>query len=200
MPPSSSPRPGTANRIVRVVAAAALVTVLADSLVACGGSGTPPATEQWQDSLCSAMDDWVNQITGYAQDIRSQLRSPSAGTATEIQATVQQGLDATDQLATELQALGPPPGENGQTAKALVDGLATDIQRTVSRVQQEAAKIPSSSSLGEAVSAIGSIAGEISAAAAQAQSTVESLQELGAEYEAGFEQIDSCKRLQEDFP
>ena len=85
----------------------------------CGGGGSASPQEQWANSVCSAVGDSSDQIKGVAGDVQDELKSPSADIATSIQASVQQGVDDTKTLATNLKALGPPPSsENGDTARS----------------------------------------------------------------------------------
>jgi gas vesicle protein len=174
------------------------VTALAACSAGCGGGSASP-TEQWAGSVCTAMDDWATQINGYADDIRSQLQSPSADTAANIQATVTKGAEATEKLAADLKAVGPPPSQDGQNAKSLIDALASQIEQTVASVQSEAEAIQAATSATEAAAAIATIAGDVSAVVAQGKSTVESLQTLNGELKDALDSEDSCKQLKDDF-
>ncbi len=178
------------DRIVLVFAIAAA----AASLAACGGS-KPSATEQWQGSLCSAVDGLVVQSKQSAQDVRTQLQSPSSSTPSEISTIVEAERKAAEQTVADLKALGPPPGPNGEQAKALVDTLASQIEQMVTQVKREAETISSGSSLSQIASSLGTMADQVSAGTAQARGTIESLQALGKEYKSGFETVDSCKSL-----
>ena len=171
-----------------------LVAAAPASLVACGG-GKPSAIEQWQGSLCSAVDDLVVQSEQSAQDVRSQLQSPSTATVSEISTILDTERKAAEQTVTELKTLGPPPGQNGGKAKDLVDTLAAEIEQMVTQVKQEAQTISSVSSLSEIVASLGTMADQVATGTSQARSTIESLQALGKEYKNGFETVDSCKSL-----
>lgn len=185
---------------MRGQAGAVAAALVAGGLLAAGcGGGKPSAVEQWQDSVCSAMNDYVGQISGYANDISTQLRSPHVGMEAEIRATVKQGQAATNRLGTRLEALGVPPVDNGKTAQQLVDGLSTNLQRSAAHIQQEANALGGAGSLTEAVTSITSIAAEVSNGVARTKSTVDSLQNLNSELKNGFDHIDSCKKLQKHF-
>lgn len=178
-------------------AAVAVVVVAVVSLAGCGGS-KPSALEQWQGSVCSTLNDYVDEMSGYAGDVRAQIASPHAGMMNEIRATVDQGKAATDSLGTQLRALDAPPVDNGQTVKELVDGLSADLQQSGTRIQQEVDSI-GTGGVTEAASSVASIAREISGGVDKVQGTVESLQSMNAELKAGFENVDSCKELRGRF-
>lgn len=180
------------------IASAAVAAALVLLLTGCGG-GKPSATEQWQDSVCSALDDWAGQINGYVDDIRTQLRSPGVGTVDEIRATVEKGETATDELRKQLLALDAPPVSDGQSAKKLVDDLAVDLQQTSTRVRQQLGTVGSAASVTEVVQTISAIADEISLALSRTKTTFQSLQQLNAELADGFQTVGSCKDLRSRF-
>lgn len=179
-----------------IAAAVAVAVVLA--LAGCGGS-KPSATEQWQDSVCSALNEWVGQINGYADDIRKQLQSPHVGMAGEIRATVKQGQAATDRLQARLKALDAPPVTDGQTAKQLVDSLVADLRQSATTIGQHAASIGDASNANDALQAVSMIASEISLGISRAKTTFQSLRDLNAELSSGFQTVGSCKDLQKRF-
>jgi uncharacterized protein YhaN len=185
---------------MRGQAAAAVVAVLvAVGLLAAGCGGKPSALEQWQDSVCSSMNDYVEQMAGYANDIRSQLSSPHTGMAAEIEATLKQGEAATNGLRTQLKELGAPPVENGDAAQQLVGGLSADLQQSAARIQHEAGTLAAAGSVTEVATSISTIASEVARDVERTKSTFSSLKSLSTDLKDGFDNIDSCKKLQKSF-
>jgi hypothetical protein len=164
----------------------------------CGGS-TPSASEQWAGDVCGPMDDWATQMETYSDDVRAAISSPSTDSITTIQTTIEKGARATNKLADDLKALGPPPTTSGQAVSSELDSFAAQLEQTVTEVQNQAKSIQSGATATEIGTAIGAIASGVSAAIAQGKSTFESLQETDSELKDAFDTADSCKQLKSDF-
>ena len=177
---------------------AGLFVVLVAIAAGCGGS-TPSASEQWAGDVCGPMNDWATQMEAYSDDVRAAISSPSTDSITTIQTTIEKGADATNKLAVDLKALGPPPTSNGQSVSSELDSFATQIEQTVTEVQNQAKSIQSGATATEIATAIGAIASGVSAAVAQGKTTFESLQETDGELNDAFDTVDSCKQLKTDF-
>jgi hypothetical protein len=174
----------------------ALGSVLAALAAGCGGSEPSPG-EKWASSVCTEVSDWRGQIEKIAGDVRTELQSPGLNTLGVVRSGIQQGVEATRQLGTDLRQLPPPPVENGPTAKQLVDGLADDLQQTVDGVEQQAQTLRQSPSLTQALNTLTDIAASISSAVQKTKSTVDSMTQLTGEIRQGFEDADACDDLRE---
>jgi hypothetical protein len=175
-----------------------VLVVLLAVAAGCGGS-TPSASEQWADSFCGSVDGWATQIRGYASDVQTAVTSPSADSVTTIKSTIAKGADATNQMVSDVKALGPPPSESGQSASTTVSSFTTQVEQTLDEVQTQAQSIQNGSSASAIVTAAGTIGTEVSAAVAKGKMTVESLKNQSSELKDGFEKSDSCQQLQDDF-
>ena len=164
----------------------------------CGGS-TPSAYEQWAGDVCGPMNEWATQMEASSDDVRAAISSPSADSIATIQTSIEKGASATNKLADDLEALRPPPTSNGQTVSSELDAFATQIEQTVTEVQDQAKSIQSGATATDIATAIGAIASGVSAAVAQGKSTLESLQETDGELQDAFDTVDSCKELKKDF-
>jgi hypothetical protein len=177
---------------ILAILAAALLLVAA----ACGGGGTPSAQEQWANDVCTKVADWQTQMTDLANSAKDDISSPNAGLIESLKADAQKAVDATKQLGQNLKSLPPAPGENGQTAKSVLDSFTSDVTRTVDSLQSDVSGLSSGASAGAAVQTLSGAAADIAAVVAKAKSTLESIQESAGDLKDGFQDAKSCKDLQ----
>lgn len=173
----------------------AAVTV---ALVVAGCGGSPSPQETWAESICSPLVQWRDQISTIGDDVKAELKSPSAATRANISASVTKGEEATATLVKDLRAVGPPPGSNGAAAQDVVDGLAKSLQQASSTVQRQADVLQSTTSISQAITSLGEIGAQISGAVAQTQSAVDSLDAVATDLKDGFHKAGSCKKLSGD--
>jgi hypothetical protein len=184
---------------MRSLVVGSLVAAFLILAAGCGGS-TPSASEQWAGSVCSTMDTWATQMQGYADDVKSAVTSPSTDSVNTIKDTIAKGSDATNQMLASLRSLGPPPpGSNGQSASSALESFKTQVQQTVTSVEAQAQSLQSSSDPATIVSTLGTIATDVSTVVSQGKTTFQTLQSQQGELKDAFNNVDSCKQLQNDF-
>ena len=108
---------------------------------------------------------------------------------------MQNGVDATQKLVDDLKALGAPDTPEGAQAKDDLDTFTTDTQETIDGVKSALAAIPSGAGIAEIVTQLSGQAATLQQALSSGQQLVATLQDLGGDLKAGFEQADSCKEL-----
>jgi hypothetical protein len=153
-------------------------------LAGCGGDDESSA-EGWANDVCSSLSAWLTDIDEAVQSLTE------GGLSTEqedIEAAVDQIGDATDNLANDLEELGPPETEGGEQARTEIESLATTLRSEVETVQQ------SVDSDEGALSVTSTVSMSISTAATAVQSTLNDLEGVdpGGELRDGFENADEC--------
>jgi methyl-accepting chemotaxis protein len=190
------PAPHTSNdrdRLGLVVAVLALTAVLAATAAGCGGSKS--AEEKWADSVCTNLGNWKSQVKQSTDDIAAKLRSPQQGTLAAMKADVQKLVDATQELAQNLNALGAPKTDSGAQAKQQLATLASNLQTTTDKAKQTLATVPESAGLTETAQKLAPLAPDLQSLAAESKSTVQSIEASSSDLKKGFEQADSCKQF-----
>jgi hypothetical protein len=170
-----------------------LLAVLAFAAAGCGGS-EPSASEDWAGDVCSAVGDWQDQIEQSAADIREQVQSPSTETLSAIQSEIQEGADASNDLADDLKSLEPPDTEAGDEAQQQIDSLADLVETTVDKTKETIDNLPENATLSEVAQAVGPLLPDLQALVTNVSTTLTSVKERGSELNDGFEKADSCER------
>jgi hypothetical protein len=158
-------------------------------LAACGGDDSS-AGEDYANSVCGELSEWVTSVQDATQSIEDA--GLSINTAT-LQAAVSDVSDATGELVDDLGAIGAPETDDGDEAKSALDSLGTELQQQVDTVEQA---LNEGGGLAAQLSAITTA---IAAAAADVETTFNQLRELdpAGELREGFENADDCQSLSE---
>jgi hypothetical protein len=167
-----------------------LSTALA--VVAAGCGNDESAEEKWAGSVCSEVSDWKGQIQQSADDVQEQLQSPDVGTLAAVDAEVREAVDATGELASDLQALDPPDTEAGTEAKQEVDAFATQLETTTANAKQTVEGVPEGADAAQIAQALAPLVPSLQSLAVKASSMLAAVQESGEELKQGFEDADSC--------
>jgi uncharacterized phage infection (PIP) family protein YhgE len=173
----------------RVASVIALWAALAVVAAGCGGA---PPEEKWASGVCSDISDWKDQLQKSVNDVREQVQSPGTGTVAAIQAEVQEALDATQELASNLKARGAPDVESGDQAKQQLDALATQLDATVTQAKQTIENLPAGADAGEIVKRLAPLAPAIQSLVVKTSSTLDSVKASGSKIKEGFDKADSC--------
>jgi len=176
--------------IASFISASATLLVVA---AGCGAGASPE--EKWADSVCSSIGDWKSQVQQAKDDISTKLSSPGTGTLTAVNTDVRNAVDATNKLATDLKAIGPPDTEKGAQAKQQVDALATQLQSTASTAKQTVNSVPANSTLVETAQKLAPLAPALESLDTAASSALASVKESSAALKEGFDKADSCKQF-----
>jgi hypothetical protein len=182
------------NRAVRRFAALLALSALAVVAAGCGGSTSPE--EKWAGSICSDLGDWEDQVKENADNVQKELQSPKLGTLAAIDAQVQEAVDASDKVVTDLRALEPPDSEAAAAADRKLDALVSQIEATVTEVKQTLAAVPKGAGTAETAEKLAPLVPSIQSLAVNVSSTLESMQAEGEEIKKGFEDADSCDRFE----
>jgi ABC-type transporter Mla subunit MlaD len=172
-------------RVLTGLTVAATVLVLAG----CGGDDSS-AGEDYANSVCGELSEWVTSVDDAARSIQDAGLSVTTDT---LQAAVSDVSDATTELVDDLGAIGAPETDDGNEAKSALDSLGTELQQQVDTVEQA---LNEGGGLAAQLSAITTA---IAAAAADVESTFNQLRELdpAGELREGFENAEDCDSLSE---
>ena len=176
-----------------VVSVLALTAVFSTIAGGCGGSTS--AEEKWADSVCTDLGNWKSQVKQATDDIAAKIRSPEQGTLPAMKADVQKLVDASQQLAQNLNGLGAPKTQSGAQAKQQLETLASHLQTTTDKAKQTLAAVPENAGLVETAKQLAPLAPDLQSLGAEATSTVQSIEASSNDLKQGFEQADSCKQL-----
>jgi hypothetical protein len=97
-----------------------LIGILAAALLlaSCGGDSGSSASEDYASSACGDLSTWVTDVNGAITSLTD------AGLATDredVRSSVDQATDATNELLSSLEELGPPETDAGRQAKSELD-------------------------------------------------------------------------------
>jgi uncharacterized phage infection (PIP) family protein YhgE len=183
----SEPR-GAVRRVTPILVVSTTLAVVA------AGCGASPE-QKWFDSVCADMGDWRGEIQQSADNVRGQLQSPRAGTLAAIDAEARQVVNATDKLAADLRALGPPDTESGAQAKQQLDALASQLETTVAAWKQAVESVPSGAGAAETAQKLAPLVAALQSLATTTSSTLASIETNGTKLKEGFEKADSCEQF-----
>jgi hypothetical protein len=173
--------------VARLQLSALVIVVL---LAGCGGDSGSSASEDYANSVCGDLSTWVTDVNG------AVISLTDAGLATDkedVQSAVDQAKDATDDLLSSLEELGPPETDAGQEAKSELDSLGATLRQQIETVDQALDADTGAAALTATVTAA------LSTAATAVESTYNELKGLdpGGELEDAFKNADDCRSLQD---
>jgi hypothetical protein len=175
------------RRVVLPVAALVAAVLLA---AGCGSSGSDTTpTQQWADSLCTAITTWQSSITDVANSLKGgNLTKDSLNTAADDVKS------ATNTFTDDLGNLGKPDTEAGKQAQESISQLQSDIKDDLQKIQDT---VDGASGIAGIIQAVPTITATVSSAGTQISSTITTLQGLDAkgEIKSAFEQSSSCASL-----
>jgi hypothetical protein len=177
---------------IRHASTIALVAALVCVVAGCGQS----AEEKYASSVCSDIADWRDQVQKSANEVKAKVQSPETGMLAAIDADVQEAVDATDELASNLSSTNPPDTDEGRQAQQQLDALVSQIRTTVNNVRETVDSIPQGASFSEMVQKLAPLAPTIKSLAVNTSSTLASVKQAGSKIKDGFDNADSCKKLE----
>ena len=175
-----------------------LIASVALFAAGCGSSddsssdATP--TEEWADSLCSAVATWTTAISGVGDSLGESGLSEDA-----IRSAADEAKSATETLIDDLGDLGRPDTEAGQEAKDSVDQLTEQLEQEVDKIESAADDVLGVSGV---LTAISTVTATLASMGSQLSSTFSELEQLDAvgELEDAFRESDSCQGITDDQP
>jgi hypothetical protein len=182
----------TAVGVIRVLSVLALSATLAFVAAGCGGAS---AEEKWAGNVCTNIGDWKSELQTSVNGVRDKLQSPGAGTLSAINADVQNAVDATNKLASDLKATGPPDTEGGAQAKQQLNALASQLKTAVANAKQTLAGLPEGASLSETAQKLAPLAPALQSLTTSASKTIDSIKATSSKLKEGFDKADSCKQF-----
>jgi len=166
---------------------------LALSFAAAGCGGNSSEAEKWANSVCSTVSDWQGTIEQAAQDVQTELQSPSLSTVGAIETQIQSAVTATQKLSTDLKAIGAPDIDSGSQAKQQVDALASQLQSAVTIAKNTIDALPKDANLNELAQKLLPLAPAIQSLATSTSNTVKAIETSSDELKEGFKKADACK-------
>jgi hypothetical protein len=175
----------------------ALLAVFAAAVAAsgCGGGGTS-AEEAWADEICTSIASWKTEVESIARNAADALTEPGA-TRADVEAAVENGLDATTALVDELRAAVPPDTPEGADAQAAVEAFLDDVRGSDDDVRTALAGIPEGAGLAEIVAELSGLATSLQQTVESGRTLVTDIQQLGSALRDGFANAESCQALRE---
>ncbi|MGN6431093.1 MAG: hypothetical protein ACTHNB_10250 [Gaiellaceae bacterium] len=175
--------------------ASALAAAATLSFLAAGCGSSQSAEEKWAGSVCSSVATWQDQIKKSTDNIKAQVQSPSVGMVGKIKGEVSSAVDATDNLASDLKANGPPNTQGSTQAKQQLESFATQLQTTATKARDSLESLSGSTSLTELGQKLVPLAPELEALSSSAKSTLDSVSASGSKLKKGFQDASACKQF-----
>jgi hypothetical protein len=186
-------RPPSYSCGVRLAALLVLVVVTAG----CGGGGGSSAEEEaWADEVCTTIASWRTEVQTIVTNATNDLTQPGA-TRADLEAAIDNGLDATKTLVEDLRAAVPPDTPDGDEAKAAVDAFLDDVQASDDEVRSALAGLPEDAGLAQVIAELSGLATSLQTTVDNGRALVTELTELGGAMKDAFESADSCQELRE---
>lgn len=181
--------------IVVGVAAIVIAVILART-VGSDDSGPSEETVSWASSVCSDLTTWQSSIQSIASVAAGGLTKES------LQKAFDDAGVATDQLVSELKALGPPDLESGDDVKQELDSSVDQLSTQYEELKSSAQDALDASSPTAMLTALGALVPQFQALTGDAQQLVQTLQSEDVagdskdELEEAFSEAESCQELQ----
>ena len=170
--------------------AVVLVTFFALVAAGCGKSESQKQADQYADSLCTSISSWEQQLTSIAATL-------TAGPPKQVALTkLEQARAATTRLVSEIQALPVPAVDGASEAQQEVDQLVASSQSVVSAIEAGVTRIKSfGTGTGNVATVVVPIATQLTGLAAEAKSTVASLEAVKGPFEEAVKNSETCQAL-----
>jgi hypothetical protein len=88
-------------------------------------------TDEWADGFCTAITTWTDSLTS----VREQFTSPSSLSKEALEGAASDIKGSTDELVSDLRALGAPDTESGEEIKSSLDELSNTLESEVANVE-----------------------------------------------------------------
>lgn len=177
--------------VVAVLAALVLAACGNDD----GGSEASP-TEEWADSVCTAIDTWETTLAGAV----NTLTDFSGGSVTDnVRTAVDQVVDATKDLAGAIESAGAPPTEAGEQISDDLSAASSTVRADIDSAKATFDDLGSSASPSALLQSLASIAADFEDAVRTVQQTWTTVTQLegaaGAEVQAAIQSTPACQGI-----
>lgn len=177
--------------LVKSLALALLVAVLALTASGCGGGGEETSSaEEWIDAFCTAGLEWRTEL----ERIGEEVRDVSSLSVDRIEELAEEGDAATDDFVDEVQDLGRPETASGEQIELAIDDLANTFDRESAEIEGAVDEIDG---IAEAATAGGTVTASVGEMMVALGDTLETLGSSDADEElrAAFEESEVCDEL-----
>jgi hypothetical protein len=181
----------------KAFAAAAALSAAVLLAAGCGGESEPSAeASQWASDVCTSISQWKTDVEGIAEQATEQVTSGTASRET-IQSAIDDGLQASRELASELKALGAPDTPEGEEARQSLQTFADRVESSVNDVEQALDDLPDNPTVAQIIQSLSGLATSLQADVQAGQQVIVDLQEAGSDLRQAFEESPSCDELRE---
>ena len=155
-------------------------------------------TTEWAASVCTSLGAWRDSITSLADVAGGEL------TAESLRGKLDDAQSATDELVSDLEALGKPDLAAGDEVQQALDDAADGIRTSYESLQEQAQAAFDADSPTAFVQALAALAPQFQALLDEVRDTVATLQSASlfgnssAELEQAFADADSCQALRDE--
>ncbi len=161
------------------------------------GNSNPTSVEptNWANSVCMDLSDWKSSL--------ESLANVSGGTLTKasLEQKLEEAQTATDELAADLEGLGPPDLEAGDQLKQELASDADQLQSSYQALKAGAQDALSKDTVQARASALAALAPDYQKLLNEISATVTNLQNANVagsastELKQAFQDADACKSL-----
>jgi phage-related protein len=166
-----------------------LVAALALVAAGCGGDDEEASsTTDWANELCTAVQDWTDELEAVGTAVTS---SPSEESLREAASDLDA---ATEQFLEDVRDLGAPETESRDEAEQAIEELADTIEGEKQEIQDAVDDVQGITGI---TSAVSSVAASLTAMGEAFQETFDRLETLDAsgELEQAFDDAEACDEL-----
>jgi pimeloyl-ACP methyl ester carboxylesterase len=184
------------NWIVAAVVIAIAAIVIAVLLVRLTGDDADSETVSWAGSVCQSVSDWRASISSLAEVQPGDLNAET------LRGKIEDAEDATEDLVSELRALGAPDLESGGELQEQLETTADALRSDYDSLKSEAERVLESDSATSFLQALAALAPQFQRLLTGAATLIEELQRLPgiadderSELRRAFDEAPECREL-----
>ena len=154
------------------------------------GAQTGTSTNEWANSLCSALTTWKNDL----EEAAEPLTDLSSLSEESLQQAADDAKTATETLSDSLNGLGRPDISSGDQVRSSVQDLATDVENGADEIETAVEGVASVADIPSAFDTITTTVTDMGTEVDGAMQTLEDADPSG-ELVTAFADADSCRAL-----
>jgi len=153
-------------------------------------ASTEASTDEWADSLCSALARWKKDL----EEAAAPLTDLSSLSEESLQQAADDAKTATETLSDSLNELGRPDISSGEQVRSSVQDLATDVANGANEIETAVEGV---GSVADIPSAIDTITATVTDMGTEVDGAVQTLEDadVSGELKTAFADADSCGEL-----